>query len=92
MFHLQFLKPLMVDMVDSLMPEVDVRFDLLSFSKQCGADVICIEDEHPPFLVPLRDDLAFFFDEAPEVGEPDLYPLIDDLSDRHQVLRDRRDV
>ena len=64
----------------------------MSFGEQSGADVICIEDEHPPFSASLHDDLAFFFDEAPEVVEPDLHPLIDDLADRHQVFCDHRDV
>ena len=63
----------------------------MSSGKHCGADVICVEDEYPPFPPPLRDDLAFF-DEASEVCELDLHPLVDDLSNRHQVLRDCLDV
>ena len=74
------------------MPSVNVRLDSLSFGEQCSACAIWVEDEHPPFPAPLRDDLAFLFDEAPEMGEPDLHPLVDDLSDRHQVLRDCRNV
>ena len=66
--------------------------DFLSFGEQRGADVICIEDEHPTFSTPLRDDLALFFDKAPEVGEPYLYTLVDDLADRHQVLCDHQDT
>ena len=60
-------------MVDLLMPQVDILLDLLSFGKHCGVDLICVEDEYPPFLAPLRDDLPFFFDEAFEVSEPDLH-------------------
>ena len=52
----------------------------LSFCKQYGADVIRVEDEHPPFPEPLSDDLALFFDEASKVSELDLLPLIDDLT------------
>ena len=37
-----------------------------------SANVVCVEDEHPPFLSPLRDDFPFFFNEAPKMGELDL--------------------
>ena len=47
-----------------------------SFCKYSGSDLICFEDKHPPFSAPLCDDLAFFFDEAPEVRESDLHPLV----------------
>ena len=63
----------------------------MSFCEQCGADVICVEDEHPPLSTPLCNDLAFFLDEAPKVGEPDLHSLVDDLTNRHQVFRYCRD-
>ena len=68
-------------MVDPFVPQVDVGFDLFSLGKHRGAHVIHLEDEHPPFLVPIRDDLAFFFDEASEMSEPDLHSLVDDLTD-----------
>ena len=80
LFCLQLLKPLKIDVANPRMPQVNIRFDFLSIGKHCGADVICVEDEHPPFSLPLRDDLPFFFDEAPEMGEPDLHSLIDYLS------------
>ena len=47
-----------------------------------------VEDEHPPVSMPLRNNSDFFLDEAPEMRKPDLHPLIDDLADRNQVLRD----
>ena len=63
-----------------------------SFGKQGCADVIGVEDEYPPISAPLRDNLALLLDEAPEVRKPHLHSLVDDLSDRHQVLRDSRNV
>ena len=66
--------------------------DLLSFDKKIGADVVGAEDEHPPIPAPLHNDPAFFLDEAPEVCKPHLHPLVDDLSNRHQVLCDCRNV
>ena len=51
-----------------------------------------IEDEHPLVSAPLRNHTTFFLNEALDVCKPDLDPLVDDLSDRHQVLRDCRNV
>ena len=47
-----------------------------------------VEDKYPPVSVPLRNNMALFLDEAPKMREPDLHPLVDDLSDRHHILRD----
>ena len=79
-------------MADLLVPQVHIRLNLLSFCKQSGADIIDIEDEHPPVSAPLRDYLAFFLDEAPKMHEPYVHPLDQDLSDRHRVLRNCRNM
>ena len=81
MFCLQPMKPLKVGATNMLMPQVNIRSDFLFLGEHCGADVVCVEDEHPPFLSPFRDDLAFFFDEATEMGELDLHSLVDDMCD-----------
>ena len=60
--------------------------------EHCGPTVSGVEDKHPPVSTPLRNNSAFFLDEAPEVCKIDLHPLVDDLSDRYQVLRDCRSV
>ena len=85
MFGLQVLKPLIVDVAYPLVPQVDIRLDFLSFHKHFGANVIGVEDEHPLVSAPLRDHTTFFLDEAPEVCEPNLHPLVNDLPDRDQV-------
>ena len=72
-----------INVADPLVPHVDVRFDLLSFIKHSVADVIRLEDKHPPFSAPLHNDFAFFFYEAAVVSEPNLHALIDDLFDRY---------
>ena len=51
------------------------------FCEHGGVYIISVEDEHPPISAPLRNNLAFFLDEAPEMCEPDLHPLVDDLPD-----------
>ena len=57
-------------MVDQLVPQVYIQFDFLSFHKHSSANIIGLEDEHPPFsTMPLRDDRAFFFDEV-TFGDP----------------------
>ena len=88
LFRLQLLKPSKIDVADPLMPQVDIRFNFLSFGEHCSADVVRVEDEHPPFSSILCDDLSFFFNEAAKVGEPNLHSLFDNLSDRHQILGD----
>ena len=92
LFRLQVLKPPVINVANPLVPEINIGFDLLSFGEQRGADVIGVEDEHPPVSAPLRNDLALFLNEAPEVRESHLHPLVDDLTNRHQVLRDCRNV
>ena len=81
MFRLHFLKLLEVDVADPLVPQVDVPLNLLSFCKHNTANIIRFEDKHPPVSAPLPNNLAFFLDEAPEMREPDLHPLVDDLPD-----------
>ena len=69
-----------------------IRLDFFSFREHGGAYVIGVEDEHPPIFAPLRNNLALFLNEAPEMREPNLHPLVDNLSDRHQILHNSRDV
>ena len=83
---------MVVDVAYSLVPQVDVRLDFLSFCEHYGATIIRLKDEHPPVSVPLRNNTTFFLNEAPEVCKPDLHPLVHHLSDRHQVLRDCQNV
>ena len=64
----------------------------LPFGEHSCVDVIGLEDKHPPFSMPLCDDLAFLFDEALMISEANLHSMIDDMSDRHMFLGDRLDV
>ena len=92
LFRLQVLKPLVVDVAYPLVPQVDIRLGFLSLCEHCGATVSGVEDEHPPISAPLRNHTAFFLNEAPEVCELNLHPLVDDLPYRDQVLRDCQNV
>ena len=67
------------------------KFGFLPKCNSC-ANVIGVEDEHPPVSTPLRNNLALILNEAPEMHESILHPLVDDLPDRHQVLRYCRDM
>ena len=42
--------------------------------------------------MPVHNNLPFFFNEATEMRESNLHPLVDNLSDRHQVFRDMQQV
>ena len=81
LFRLKILNPLEINVTNPFVPLVDVQFDLLTLGKHRCANAIHLADEHPPFQAPLYDDVAFFFfDKAPEMSEPDLHSLVDDLS------------
>ena len=94
LFRLQVLTPLIVDVIYPLVPQVDIRLGFLSLREQSGvgAIVCAVEDEHPPVFASSRNTPTFFLDEASEVRKPNLHPLVDDLFDRDQVLRDCRNV
>ena len=51
-----------------------------------------LHDIRPHLTAPLHNNTTFFLNEAPEVCKPDLHPLVDDLSDLDQVLRNCRNV
>jgi hypothetical protein len=94
LFRLQILKPPEVDVAYPLVPQADIRLGFLSLREQSGVGAIIgtVEDKHPPISASSRNDLAFLLDEGSEVRKPDLHSLVDDLSDRDQVLRNRRNV
>ena len=92
LFRLLVLKPLVVDVAYPLMPQVNVLLNVFSFCKYDGANAIGVKEEHPPLFTPLRNNLALILNEAPEMHESILHPLVDDLPDRHQVLRYCRDM
>ena len=72
-----------VDVADRLVPQVYIRFDLLSFHKHGGTNIVRVEDEHPPFSTSSRDYTVFVLNEATVVSESNLHALIDNLSHRH---------
>ena len=91
-FRLQLLKLLEIDLADFLVPQVDIRLDHLPFREHSGTHIIPFEDKHPPISASLRNNFALILNEAPKVRKPHLHPLVDNLTDGHQVLRDCRNV
>ena len=73
LFRLQVFKPLVVDVAYPLVPQVNVRLGFLSSCEHCGATVSGVKDKHPPVSAPLRNNTAFFLNEASEVCKPDLH-------------------
>jgi hypothetical protein len=94
LFRLQILKALEADVAYPLVPHVDIRLGFLSLHEQSGVGAIVgtVEDKHPPVSASSRNDPAFLHDKGSEVHKPNLYALVDDRSDRDQVLRNRRNV
>jgi hypothetical protein len=88
------LKPPEVDVAYPLVPQADIRLGFLSIREQSGVGAIVgmVEDEHPPVSTSSRNNPAFLPNEGSEVRKPDLHSLVDDLSDRDQVLSNRRNV
>ena len=81
-----------VDIVELLVPQVDVRLNLLPFGKHNGVDVICFEDKHPPFSAPVCNNSVFFFNETHEMSESNLHAFVNNLFDRDQILGDYRNM
>jgi hypothetical protein len=94
MFRLQILKPTEVDVAYPLVPQVDIQLGFLTLRKQSGVGSIVstVEDKHPSVSASSRNNPAFLLDESSKVRKPDLHPLVDNLSDRDEVLRNRRNV
>jgi hypothetical protein len=94
LFRLQILKPTEVDMAYPLVPQVDIQLGFLSLREQSGVGSIVstVEDKHPPVSASSRNNPAFLLDEGSEVRKPDLHPLVNDLSNRDQVLCNRQNV
>ena len=95
LFWLKFLKLLIVDVVDLLVPQVDVRFDVLSFCKHQGTNTICFEDKHPPMSVsPVSSHYqsTLVLDEVVVVIKSDLHALINNMSIGNQVLCNCQDM
>ena len=90
--RLHFSKPREVNMVEPLLPQVDIRLNLLPFGKHNSAYIDALEDEHPPFTTPLCDDFSLLFDEVVLESKSNMHSLVDYLSNRHQVLGYRRDM
>jgi hypothetical protein len=88
------LKPPKVDVANPLVPQVDIRLGFLSLSEQSGVGAIIsmVEDEYPLYSASSRSNPAFLLNDGSEVRKPNLHPLVNDLSDRDQVLRNRRNV
>ena len=82
-FSLDLLKPWKIDVAESLVPQVDTRFDILPIGEHSGIYVICFDDKHPLTSAPLRNNLAFFLYEPPKMSKSILHGLVDNLSNRH---------
>jgi hypothetical protein len=92
--RLQILKPPELDVAYPPVPQVDIRLGFLSLCEQIGVGAIigAVEDEHPPFSASSRNNPAFLLDEGSEVCKPNLHSVVDDLSHRDQVMRNRRNM
>ena len=69
MFQLHLLKLSEVDVANPLMPQVDVRLELVHFREHSGANIIGFKDEHSSILASLRDDPTFLLNEASMMSE-----------------------
>ena len=52
LFRLQLLNIRKIVVVGPLVSHVDGGFNLLSFCKHCGTNIIGLKDKHPPIFVP----------------------------------------
>ena len=79
-FHcLYFLE---IDVANSLVPQLYVGIGFGAFCEHGRFHLVCIKNKHA------HDDSTLFFNEAPALVESDLHPLLNNLADRDQILRD----
>ena len=80
-FRLHVLKLLEIDMVNSLVPQVQVGFDFEALCKHGRFDLGRCEDKHTAFSAAVSYDSVAFFDEAPLIIESYMHSLLDYLTD-----------
>ena len=88
-FGLHILKLLKINMANSLVPYVQVKFDFEALCKHGQFDLSRCEDKHTAFSAAVSYYSIAFFDEAPLIVES---YLLDYLTDRDQVLGDGGNV
>ena len=81
-FDLHILKLLKINMANSLVPYVQVRFDFETLCKHGRFDLGRCEDKHTAFSAAMSYDAVAFFDEAPLIIKSYLHSLLDYLNDR----------
>ena len=87
-FQLYPLELLEVDIANSFVPYLYVCIGFGAFSKHGRFHLVRIENEHSTFPSTTSDELAFLLDEATTLVEMDLHPLLQNLADWDQILRD----
>ena len=80
-FGLHILKLLKINMADSLVPYVQVRFDFETLCKHGRFDLGRCEDKHTAFSAAVSYDSVAFFNEAPLIIKSYLHSLLDYLTD-----------
>ena len=80
-FGLHILKLLKINMANSLVPYVQVRFDFEALCKNGRFDLSRCEDKYMAFSAAVSYDSVTFFDEAPLIIESYLHSLLDYLTD-----------
>ena len=89
-FRLHCLKFVEIDVANSLVPQLYVGIGFRAFCEHGRFHLVRIENEHSALSSSARDDSALFFDEATVLVESNLHPLLNQLADRDQILRDGR--
>ena len=91
-FRLHVLKLLELDMANSPVPHVQVRFYFDALCKHSRFYLGRCEDKHATFTTVVNYDLIASFDEAPIIVESYLHSLFDNMTDRDQVFCDSGDM
>ena len=80
-FGLHILNLLKINMANSLVPYVQIRFDFEALCKHGQFYLSRCEDKHTVFSAVVSYDSVTFFDEAPLIVESYLHSLLDYLTD-----------
>ena len=80
------------DVVDSLVPQLNIRLNLETFGIHGRFYLIQIENKYLAFSPSFGNEFAILFYKAASIVEIDLHALLHDLADWDQILRYRRNV
>ena len=87
-FRLHCLNFVEIDVTNSLVPQLYVGIGFGAFCEHGRFHLVRIENEHSALSSSVHDYSTLFFDETTALVESNLHPLLNNLANEDQILRD----